>query len=77
MESWPVQEKRMWMVLAGLLAVARRELAFEATHQLELPAKRTQRARALKAGQLAESRQVSESRPEQAKLSGLETAPVV
>jgi len=77
MESWPVQEKRMWMVLVGLLAVARRELAFEATQQLELPAKRTQRARAPKASQLAESRQVSESRPEQAKWARVETAPVV
>jgi hypothetical protein len=76
MESWPVQEKRMWMVLVGLLAVARRELSFEATHQLELPAKRTQLARALKASQLAESRQVSESRPEQAKWARVETAPV-
>jgi hypothetical protein len=75
MESWPVQEKRMWMVLVGLLGVARRELAFEATHQLELPAKRTQRARALKASQLAESRQVSKSRPDQAKWAR-ETAPV-
>jgi hypothetical protein len=75
MESWPVQEKRMWIVLVGLLGVARRELAFEATHQLELPAKRTQRARALKASQLAESRQVSESLPDQAKWAR-ETAPV-
>jgi hypothetical protein len=77
MESWPGQANWVQMVLAVPRAEATRKLAFEATQPFDLPAKRTQRARALKAGQLAEPRQVSAKRPEQAKLSGLETAPVV
>ena len=48
----------------------------EATQPFEA-AKRTQREPALKASQPAEPRQVSEKRPEQAKLARLETAPVV
>ena len=69
MESWMGREKWMQMVLTAPLA--------QATQPFEPPAKRTQREPALKAGQLAEPRQVSEERPEQAKLAGLETAPVV
>jgi hypothetical protein len=69
MESWPGQENWVQMVLAVPRA--------EATQLLELPAKQTQRERALMASQLAEPRQVSAKWPEQAKLAGLETAPVV
>ena len=67
----------MQMVQTAPLAEATRELVFEATQPFELPAKQTQRERALMASQLAEPRQVSAKRPEQAKLAGLETAPVV
>jgi len=77
MESWPGQEKRVRILLAAPLAEAIRELAFEATQPFDLPAKRTQRERTLKASQPAEPRQVSEKLPEQAKLARLETAPVV
>ena len=66
MESWPGQEKRVQVVLTARLMATR-----------ELPAKRIQRERALMASQLAEPRQVSAKWPEQAKLAGLETAPVV
>jgi len=41
------------------------------------PLEEATREPALKASQLAEPRQVSEERPELAKLAGLETAPVV
>jgi len=77
MESWPGQEKRAQMVQTAPLAEATRELVFEATQPFELPAKQTQRERALMASRLAEPRQVSAKRPEQAKLAGLETAPAV
>jgi hypothetical protein len=77
MESWPGQEKRVQMVLTAPLAEATREPVLEATQPFELPAKRTQRQRTLKASQRAEPRQLSEKRPEQAKSAGLETAPVV
>ena len=66
MESWPGQEKRVQVVLTARLMATR-----------ELPAKRIQRERPLKVSQLSEPRQVSEKWPEQAKLAGLETAPVV
>jgi hypothetical protein len=69
MESWPEQENWVQMMLAVPRA--------EATRQLELPAKRTQRERTLKESQLAEPRQVLAKRPEQAKLARPETAPVV
>jgi hypothetical protein len=69
MESWPEQENWVQMMLAVPRAAS--------TQLLELPAKQTQRQRALVASQLAEPRHVSEKRPEQAKLAGLETAPVV
>jgi len=69
MESWPEQEN--WV--QRMMAVPRAE----ATRQLGLPAKRTQRERTLRASQLAEPRQVSAERPEQAKLTGLEIAPAV
>ena len=77
MESWPGQEKRVQMVQTAPLAEATRELAFEATQPFQLPAKQTQRELALMASQLAEPRQVSAKWPDQAKLAGLETAPVV
>jgi len=85
MESWPGQERRMQMVLTATLAEATREPVLEATREpvleatqpFELRAKRTQRERPLKVSQLAEPRQVSVKWPEQAKLAGLETAPVV
>ena len=67
----------MLLAMTAPLEEATREPAFEATQPFEPPAKRTQREPALKASQLAEPRQVSEERPEQAKLAGLETAPVV
>jgi hypothetical protein len=66
MESWPEQENWVQMVLPAQLA--------EATQLLELPAKRIQRERALKASQLAEPRQVSAKRPEPLKWQGLEIA---
>jgi hypothetical protein len=69
MESWPEQENWVQMVLPAQRA--------EATQPFELPAKQTQREKALMASQLAEPCQVSAKRPEQAKLGGLETAPVV
>jgi hypothetical protein len=74
MESWPGQEKRVQMVQTAPQAEATRELAFEATQPFELPAKQTQRERALMASQLAEPRQVSAKWPEQAKLAGLQIA---
>jgi len=77
MESWPEQENWVQMVLPAQRAEATRKLAFEATQPFELPAKQTQREQALMASQLAEPCQVSAKRPEQAKLGGLETAPVV
>ncbi len=77
MESWPGQENWVQMMLTATLAEATRELVFEATQPFELPAKQTQRERALMASRLAEPRQVSVKWPEQAKLAGLETAPVV
>jgi len=69
MESSPGQEN--WVQI--MLAVPRAE----ATQLFELPARRTRRERALMASQLAEPRQILEKHPEQAKLAGLETAPVV
>ena len=77
MESWPGQERRVQMVLTATLAEATREPVLEATQPFELRAKRTQRERLLKVSQLSEPRHVSEKWPEQAKLAGLETAPVV
>jgi hypothetical protein len=64
------------LAMTAPLEEATREPAFEATQPFEA-AKRTQREPALKASQLAEPRQVSGERLEQAKLAGLETAPVV
>jgi len=69
MESWPEQENWVQMMLAVPRA--------EATQLFESPPKQSQRERAMMASQLAEPRRVSEKRPEQAKLAGLETAPVV
>jgi hypothetical protein len=77
MESWPGQENWVQMMLTATLAEATRKPVLEATQPFELRAKRTQRERPLKVSQLAEPRQVSVKWPEQAKLAGLETAPVV
>jgi len=49
----------------------------KASQRFELAAKRRQRERAPKASYLAESRQVSENPPEQAKLVRLEPVPAV
>jgi hypothetical protein len=77
MESWPGQEKRVRILLAAPLAEATRELAFEATQPFDLPVKRTQRERTLKASWLAEPRQVLEKHSKQEKLARPEIAPVV
>lgn len=67
----------MQMVETAPLAEATRELAFEAKQTFERHAKQTQLEQTLMANQLAEPRLVSGKRPEQAKLAGPETAPVV
>ena len=67
----------MLLAMTAPLEEATREPAFEATQPFQLPAKQTQREWALMASQLAEPRQVSAKWPDQAKLAGLETAPVV
>ena len=65
----------MLLAMTAPLEEATREPAFEVTQRFELLVKAMQPA--LKASQPAEPRQVSEKRPEQAKLARLETAPVV
>jgi len=69
--------KPVQMLLVALLAQATTDLVLKASQRFELAAKRRQRERAPKASYLAESRQVSENPPEQAKLVRLEPVPAV
>lgn len=67
MESWPERVKRVRMVLAAPLEEAPRELALQATQRFEQPVKLTRREFVPEVMQLADSHQVSENRPAQAR----------
>jgi hypothetical protein len=69
-EFWLGRVKRKREVMIALGVKAMQRVAWR-------PVAETRRARAKMASQLAEPRQVSAKRSEQAKLAGLETAPVM